>query len=139
MSSSKSQFALFGLDLAAVGRYFVDGWADAAAWPLFRWSNPQAPVRVIDADGRVSTRLGVSAASVSFKGKVERVEGATKRFSHTLPDENRGVRFSGDGGRIELWTRADRAPSIPTSRRCAANSAPISCARCMASGSVATS
>lgn len=73
MSSSKSQFDLFGLDLAAVGRYFVDGWADAAAWPIFRWLNPQAPVRVIDAEGLASTRLGVSAAPVTFKGRVERV------------------------------------------------------------------
>ncbi len=95
MSSSKSQFDLFGLDLAAIGRYFVDGWADAAAWPLFRWFNPQAPVRVIEADGRVSMRLGVSAVSVTFKGKVERVavelpEDLLLRRSLALP------RLSGD-------------------------------------------
>lgn len=80
MSSPKSQFDLFGLDLAAVGRYFVDGWADAAAWPVFRWFNPQPPVRVIDAEGRASTRLGVSAAPVTFKGKVDRV-------AFELPDD----------------------------------------------------
>jgi len=72
MSSSKSQYDLFGLDLAAAGRYFRDGWADAAAWPLFRWFNPQPPVRVMDATGRMSVRLGVSATAVNFKGKVER-------------------------------------------------------------------
>jgi len=72
MSSSKSQYDLFGLDLAAAGRYFRDGWADAAAWPLFRWFNPQPPVRVTDAAGRTSVRLGVSATPVNFKGKVGR-------------------------------------------------------------------
>lgn len=73
MSRPKSQYDLFGLDLAAVGRYFRDGWADAAAWPVFRWLNPQVPVRVVDAEGRVGIRLGVSAGLVSYKGKVERV------------------------------------------------------------------
>lgn len=72
MSSPKSQYDLFGLDLAAVGRYFRDGWADAAAWPVFRWFNPQPPVRVMDAAGRTSVRLGVSATPVDYKGKVER-------------------------------------------------------------------
>ena len=39
------------------------------------------------------------------KGKVDRVEGATRRFSHTLPENNRGIRLHGDGGRIEVDDR----------------------------------
>lgn len=72
MSKAKSQFDLFGLDLSAVGRYFLDGWAEAATWPIVRWISPGSPVRVVDPSGEVSVRLGVSAAPVKFKGSVVR-------------------------------------------------------------------
>lgn len=72
MSGPKSHYDLFGLDLALVGRYFRDGWAEAVTWPVFRWMRPRSPVRVLDAEGRVSTRLAMSSAPVEVKGVVAR-------------------------------------------------------------------
>ncbi|MCB1203556.1 MAG: DUF1553 domain-containing protein [Verrucomicrobiae bacterium] len=40
-------------------------------------------------------------------GKVELTQGATRRYSHTLPEHNQGVRFHGDGGRIEIEDRPE--------------------------------
>ncbi|MCA0185577.1 MAG: PilN domain-containing protein [Proteobacteria bacterium] len=73
MTSVKNQYSLFGLDLAVAGRYFVEGWREAAQWPVFRWMNPRRPVRVLDATGQASVRLGRSAAAVDFKGPVDAV------------------------------------------------------------------
>lgn len=73
MTSAKNQYSLFGLDLAVAGRYFLEGWREAAEWPVFRWMNPRRPVRVLDASGQASVRLGRSAAVVDFKGRVDAV------------------------------------------------------------------
>ncbi|TYC60128.1 fimbrial assembly protein [Zoogloea oleivorans] len=71
MTTKKSRYNLFGLDLAALARFVQEGWAEAAFWPVFRWMSPRQPVRVISADGGESVRLGVSADVVDFKGKVD--------------------------------------------------------------------
>lgn len=72
MSSQKNRYNLFGLDLAAVARFFLEGLAEAADWPVFRWLSPRQPVRVTDAAGHESIRLGVSSVVVDFKGRVDR-------------------------------------------------------------------
>lgn len=55
----------------------------------------------------VRWRFDTEADLAGAKGKVERIEGATRRSSHTLPEQNQGLRLHGDGGRIELDDRAD--------------------------------
>jgi general secretion pathway protein L len=62
--SGSDKFRLFGLDLAAVSRYFSDGWADALQWPIFRWLKFDSPVRVVRADGTESFRRGSSAKEI---------------------------------------------------------------------------
>lgn len=110
MSSQKSQYDLFGLDLALVGYFFRDGWTEAAGWPVFRWFNPQPPVRVIDAEGRSGTRLGLSATPVKARGRVARVavelpEELLLRRSLTLP------RLS--GGDLEAAVALDARGASP--------------------------
>lgn len=71
MTSVKNQYSLFGLDLAAAGRYYVEGWREAAEWRVFRWLSPRRPVRVLDSTGQASVRLGRSSEAVDFNGQVE--------------------------------------------------------------------
>lgn len=72
MTQHKGRYNLFGLDLAELGRFYVEGWRDAMAWPVMRLFRGRDPVRVTAPDGTQSVRFGRSAEPVTFKGKVER-------------------------------------------------------------------
>lgn len=65
-------------------------------------------IEQVKADAPVASWRFEDAADLDgTTGKVERVEGATKRFSHTLPEQNQGIRLHGDGGRIEIADRPE--------------------------------
>lgn len=81
LTLDRSNLRLFGIDLAAAPAYLRDGWAEAMQWPAFRWLTPEAPVRVIHADGSESVRQGVSARVIPAPDRV--------RFTALeLPEEN---------------------------------------------------
>lgn len=70
------------------------------------WVSAGDAIAAVEADGpearwRFEDHDGPTAAA----GNVERTEGATRRFSHTLPEMNQGIRLFGDGGRIEVTDR----------------------------------
>ena len=48
----------FGLDLSTLGRDLRAAWDDARRWPALSWLTPEAPVRLLHADGRESLWLG---------------------------------------------------------------------------------
>lgn len=70
ISLERDSLRLFGIDLAAVPGFLRDGWSEALRWPAFRWLTPDDVVRVIDAEGRESVRLGLSSRAVSASGQV---------------------------------------------------------------------
>lgn len=75
--------------------------------PAHRFYAEDAIEQVTTDAPAVRWRFDTEADFAGAKGKVERIDGATRRFSHTLPEQNRGIRLHGDGGRIELDDRAD--------------------------------
>lgn len=81
LTVDRSSLRLFGIDLAVAPAYLRDGWAEAMQWPVFRWLTPEAPIRVVQADGSESVRQGVSARVIPAPDRV--------RFTALeLPEDN---------------------------------------------------
>lgn len=65
-------------------------------------------IEQVKADAPVAWWRFEEASDLAGKvGKVDTIPGPSKQDSHTLPESNQGVRFLGDGGRIELADRED--------------------------------
>ncbi len=58
MSTAKPSSQFFGLDLSALWPEVRRAWQGVHQWPMLAWLTPQAPVRVLHADGRETTWLG---------------------------------------------------------------------------------
>jgi general secretion pathway protein L len=70
MTLDTRSLRLFGLDLTALPAYLLEGWAEALQWPALRWLTPAEPVRVLEADGTDTCRLGVSSRRIAAPRKV---------------------------------------------------------------------
>lgn len=69
----RNQMRLFGLDLSSLAAFARMGWEDLLQWKIFRWLNPEYPVRVIHADGSESVRLGTSVQPADARQAIRHV------------------------------------------------------------------